>query len=220
VLSPDSQAAAVFEVWWQNFLRPAVLAALGIPPQALQFMINPTTGGIGDQNTIFEVLEGLDPRLGPDPIGARNSLVLSSLAQAKQFMELYGLAGQTWGQLHGAFLNHPLSPAVDPATQELLNIGPQMPRGGSGDTVNATFHVFLMTQDFRVLAGASWRMVLDPGCWDSSLAMNAPGQSGDPNNTHYDDLFPGWAQDEAFPLLYSRPLIARSARERIHLLPR
>jgi penicillin amidase len=62
-------------------------------------------------------------------------------------------------------------------------------------------------------------MVLDVGNWDNSLAMNTPGQSGDPSSPHYKDLFPMWAQDEAFPLLYSRNKIEQAAEKRIELVP-
>ena len=36
---------------------------------------------------------------------------------------------------------------------------------------------------------------------------NAPGQSGDPRSPFYDNLLKGWAQEAAFPLLYSREKI-------------
>ena len=49
--------------------------------------------------------------------------------------------------------------------------------------------------------------------------MNAPGQSGDPGNPHYSDLFGGWAANDAFPLLYSREKIEAVTEERILLVP-
>ena len=60
---------------------------------------------------------------------------------------------------------------------------------------------------------------MDVGGWDDSLAMNAPGQSGDPRSPHYDDLFPEWAEDKAFPLLYSREKIEAATERRIILEP-
>jgi penicillin amidase len=41
------------------------------------------------------------------------------------------------------------------------------------------------------------------GNWDNSVAINSPGQSGDPNSPHYRDLFPIWAEGKYFPLYYS-----------------
>jgi penicillin amidase len=62
-------------------------------------------------------------------------------------------------------------------------------------------------------------MILDVGNWDNSLVMNSPGQSGDPFSPHYADLFPRWATDQAFPLLYSREFIEAVAEQRILLQP-
>ena len=74
--------------------------------------------------------------------------------------------------------------------------------------------------DFRVTAGASFRMVLDVGNWDGSVVVNAPGQSGDPFSPHYRDLAPVWAAGEYVPLPYSRDAVERSARSVIRLTPR
>ncbi|MDE2979294.1 MAG: penicillin acylase family protein, partial [Acidobacteriota bacterium] len=68
-------------------------------------------------------------------------------------------------------------------------------------------------------SGASFRMVIDVGNWDASVAMNNPGQSGDPRSPHYRDLFEPWANDQAFPLLYTRPAILEAAEARIELIP-
>ena len=72
---------------------------------------------------------------------------------------------------------------------------------------------------FQQTVGATLRMVLDVGGWDNSLAMNSPGQSGEPGAAHYADLFAAWARDESFPLLYSRERIEAVTRQRILLTP-
>ncbi|WP_337824531.1 penicillin acylase family protein [Amycolatopsis sp. A1MSW2902] len=46
------------------------------------------------------------------------------------------------------------------------------PRGGSGDTVGNTAY----GPNFVQSAGATFRLVVDVGDWDASLAMNASGQ--------------------------------------------
>ncbi len=63
------------------------------------------------------------------------------------------------------------------------------------------------------------RMVIDFGEWDNSVAMNSPGQSGDPRTEHCRDLFESWAEDGAFPLLYSRARIEEETTTRIRLEP-
>lgn len=49
--------------------------------------------------------------------------------------------------------------------------------------------------------------------------MNSPGQSEDPMSNHYDNLFEMWANDEAFPLLYSRDKIEEATVKQILLEP-
>ena len=57
------------------------------------------------------------------------------------------------------------------------------------------------------------------GEWDNSVAMNNPGQSGDPRSRHYEDLFEAWASDRAFPLLWSREKIEAATETRFTLVP-
>jgi penicillin amidase len=73
--------------------------------------------------------------------------------------------------------------------------------------------------DFRVIAGASFRMVLDVGNWDQSVVINTPGQAGDPFSPHYRDLAPLWAAGEYAPLAYSREAVERVARSAMTLSP-
>jgi acyl-homoserine lactone acylase PvdQ len=118
-----------------------------------------------------------------------------------------------WGDLHRALLTHPLR-ALLPPGHEWTQVGP-LPRGGSGDTVGSTGYY----DGFDQRTGASFRMVVDVGDWDRSVAMNAPGQSGVPTSPHHADLFERWAADEAFPLLYTRAAVEEHLSERFVLRP-
>ncbi len=51
-------------------------------------------------------------------------------------------------------------------------------------------HTGYRLSDFRCIAGASFRMVVDLADPDRSICVNAPGQSGDPRSPHYGDLAP------------------------------
>jgi penicillin amidase len=93
---------------------------------------------------------------------------------------------------------------------------PDYPMGGSGNTTNNTA---FRAANFDVLAGASYRQVIDVGNWDASTMTNAPGQSGDPRSPFYDNLLHGWANLEAFPLLFSREAVERHAVRVIRLQP-
>jgi len=170
----------------------------------------------GDARMDLEILERLDARLGSEAV---DEAMLSSLREATEHLE--GLLGADredweWGKLHHVFLAHSLSPLVERRICERLDVGPA-PRGGSGDTVGNTAY---QPEDFCQTGGSSWRVVVDVGGWDNSLAMNSPGQSGDPNSPHYSDLFRPWASDGSFPLLYSRKKVEEAAEWRIVLGPK
>jgi len=157
-------------------------------------------------------------RFPQDPVKARNEAVTESLRQAVQEAEkLMGEDQESWrwGRLHHSLLEHALSALVDSETRKQWNVGPA-PRGGSGDTVGSTRY---RASDYRQVSGGTFRMVLDVGNWDNSLAMNSPGQSGNPADPHYRDLFLPWAAEESFPLLFSREKVEQEADLRIRLEP-
>ncbi len=221
VLRADSAPAALFEVWYRLHLRGALLT------RAMEGIVEPwrlaeavsrvmqVEDQAGDARMDLEVLEKLEARLGPEAV---DEVMSSTLREATEHLE--GLLGADqgeweWGQLHHAFLAHPLSPLVERRTRERLDVGPA-PRGGSGDTVGNTAY---RLEGFRQTGGFSWRLVVDVGGWDNSLIVNSPGQSGDPASPHYSDLFHPWARDEAVPLLYSRRKVEAAAERRIVLGP-
>jgi penicillin G amidase len=106
-----------------------------------------------------------------------------------------------WGAVHRAPFRHPLAAAFDLEAA---------PRGGDGNTVNATGGRGLLQTH-----GASFREILDLADWDNSVATSTPGQSGQPGSPHYGDLLPLWRDGRYFPLVFSRE---RVVRETAHLL--
>jgi penicillin amidase len=219
-LDATSEAAALYQVWVYRHLAPAVIASQVDDPALRQAIL--------DEGDLYDVFEGgsveawLSRLEDPDAWGrgdalaARNAVLFSSLASAVESTEvLLGEDWSTWrwGRLHHATLRHPLSAIADDATE--FDVGPAS-RGGSGETVNSTAYSL---GDFVQRYGASFRMVLDVGDWDRSIAMNTPGQSGDPGSPHYRDLFEDWARDESFPLLFSRERVEAAATRRILLRP-
>jgi penicillin amidase len=205
---PASGAAALFEIWYRRHLRPVLLAAAvsGLVARddvqdAVQ-AISPAEDVAGDPRSDLELIE----RIERGELELPGGVVERSLRDA--VTEVAGLLGEDmstwqWGSLHRAYLVHPAAPALDPAPA-WATVGP-LPRGGSGDTVSAAAY----SSDFVQLTGATFRIVMDVGAWDNSVAMNSPGQSGNPESPHYADLFPEWAQDGAFPLVYSRDAVER-----------
>jgi penicillin amidase len=60
---------------------------------------------------------------------------------------------------------------------------------------------------------------MDVGAWDNSMAINTPGQSGDPFSPHYRDLFPLWAAGGYVPLRFSRAAVMGDAETVMTLTP-
>jgi len=101
-----------------------------------------------------------------------------------------------WGRMNRSEFPHSLVEAYDLSTVE---------RSGGAGTVAAI--------------GATYRHVVDFSDLDSSLATNAPGQSGRPGSPYYGNLEESWAAGEYFPLLFTRAAVEARAEHRLVLKP-
>lgn len=200
VMDKNSVAATIYS-YWKSRLRANIKELT-------------KSGAYGDVlprpslSDVIQLLHAPDSRFGADPITARNTLLLSSLTEAvDKAMKDLGPDMNQWqyGQekVHYIQLRHMLSRAVNIDLRSKLDLGP-LPRGGSGATVN-------YTGGGNQTSGASFRIIADVGNWDNSVGTNSPGQSGDPDSSHYADLLEMWADGGYFPLLYSRPRIELAA---------
>jgi penicillin amidase len=62
-------------------------------------------------------------------------------------------------------------------------------------------------------------MVVDTKDWDLTMFTNTPGQSGNPDSPYYRNLFPMWANDQHFPVYFTREKIKKYAAETSTLTP-
>ena len=223
VLDAESAAAALFEVWYRRHLRPALLAkAVGeltgdIDTGEVLKRIANKEDLLADARIDLELMEDPGDRLGPDAAGFLASAVAATVPAAVADLEdLLGTdrSAWAWGRLHVSRVSHPLKAIMPGIDEEKLTAGP-LPRGGSGDTVGNTAY----GPNFVQSAGSTFRVAIDVGNWDASLAMNAPGQSGNIHSPHFTDLYGMWARGEAFPLLYARDSIEAVAEHIIRLTP-
>jgi penicillin amidase len=201
VLAAESVPAGVYVAWERRLQRN--LHALLVPAEARPFL--PSV----DMERLLA--------WATTPRPERDALLLRSLEEAvRELREKLGADVEGWRYGQEGFkhvhVRHPLSEVVDSATRARLDAGP-LPRGGSGQTVNATGGRDRQTH------GATFRLVADLADWDASLGTNAPGQSGDPRSPHYRDLFAPWARGEYFPVLYSRAKVEAAAEGRTVLVP-
>ncbi len=209
VLAKDSVAAGIYAAWqerlWKNFLDRQVPQALHehFPTIVLQPVINS--------------LLAPDSRYGQDPTAGRDQFVLTSLEQAVQNLtERFGPEPQAWtygqAQYHHILIRHPLSGAVTPEYAKRFEVGP-IARGGDRYTLNNS------DNNAAQETGASFRIIADLSDWDRSLGINAPGQSGNPDDEHYRDLAAMWAAGRYFPLPYSREKIEAVTQHKTVLHP-
>jgi penicillin amidase len=101
-----------------------------------------------------------------------------------------------WGRMHTRSFEHPFVDAFDLATVE---------RPGGAGTVAAD--------------GASYREIMDAWDWDRSIVTNTPGQSGQPGSPFYGNLLPLWADDQYFPLTFSKAAVEKHGVRRLTLRP-
>jgi penicillin amidase len=182
------------------------------------------TAALNVPQSVRSIAEGWDPyqlanflddpsRRGRD---AQVAMLRTSLHEAWGEMEkLQGPepARWSWGQLHKVRFRHPLDQVPDAAA--VMDLG-RVARPGDEYTVNATGYP---EDSFDQVSGASYREILDLADWDHSVAVNVPGQSGQPGSPHYSDLLPLWSEGKYFPLVYSREAVEREATDRLVLEP-
>jgi penicillin G amidase len=199
-----SAAAAIYETWVNKHLAPATFTA--VLPEPARKAITTTS-----PDAILTYLEG-------QPAAVREPILLSSLANA--VAELKGrlsehMAGWTWGRLHRARFTPAIAVLAGPELAAQMSLGPLQIPGSASTPRAATYSV----ETFEQISGASVRFVLDVGAWDNSMAINTPGQSGDPFSPHYRDLFPLWAAGSYVPLRFTRPAVMGDAETVITLTP-
>ncbi len=211
-LAADSAAACFIEVWWMKHLKPGLLNLL-VPDAELRPLLVPV-----DNETALALLESPDARFGAEPHVARDRLLLSTIEAA--WTDLSARLGRDerswrWGALHHAHFEHALAALPGAAQAGLADVG-RWPMGGSS---SSPMHTGYRLSDFRVIAGASFRMIVDLADPDRSLCINSPGQSGDPRSPHYGDLAPLWAAGRYVPMLFSKDAVEAAVTQRIRLEP-
>jgi len=204
-LARDSAAAALYEIWAAK-LVPGVFKSR-LPKEWVPL--------VADLILAVDLLRDPKPAwFGSDPKAGRDAVLLRSLEEAvAEAKTKLGPDPKTWrwGGLHKTALQHIL--ATDPERKALFGL-PPVERGGDGTTVDVA-----VGPGFDALHGASFREILDLADWDRSVAVNLPGQSGQPGSPHYSDLLPLWAEGKYFPLLYSRGKVEAESPERLVLTP-
>ncbi|MEX0929001.1 MAG: penicillin acylase family protein, partial [Balneolales bacterium] len=209
MMGQHSIGAGIYMEWEKN-LRSGI-SALYIPEEA-----EPWLGLLQMKPTVDHLLSP-DGHFGDNPTGGRNRMLMESLEKAvSSLSKRFGPDMDKWqygqpGYKH-VHMHHPMSNAVNEELKERLEVGPA-PRSGYSYTVNNTGYGD--NQDH----GGTFRIMVDTGDFDRTLASTSPGQSADPDSPYYDNVFDDWVNDRYFPLFYSREKVESVTREVIQLMP-
>lgn len=209
VLDTASVPAGIYEAWFRRL--NANVRRLVVPASAQPYFRSVSA------TRLIEWLRTPPREFGPNPAAARDSLLIKSLDEAvADLARRFGAntASWRWGQptYHHITITHPLSPVVDAATRARLDLGPAS-RGGDAYTPGATGGGDNQT------SGASFRIVIDVSDWEKTLGINNPGQSGNPDDRHYRDLFSLWAADRYFVVPFAKRSVEAAAEQRVVLSP-
>ena len=209
VLDKDSVAAGIYAMWQRRLLANARERLM---PAALK-----GSGVSMSTKRVIDLLHAPDGRFGQNPTGGRDALVAESFDEAiAELTKRFGADMQGWKygqeQFHHALIRHPLSNVVNDQMREKLSVGP-LPRGGDGSTISATGNGDNQT------SGGSFKIIADTENWDNSVGINTPGQTGNPDDPHYRDLFELWARGKYFTLAYSRKVVESVAESTLTLQP-
>jgi penicillin G amidase len=204
-LDRDSAAAALYEVWLQIVTRATM--KLAIPSEA-QSVIEDWS-----PHQVISSLRGM-----PSDVFAVTGRLMLQKTLSEAWREMEALQGPdsskwSWGKMHHVRFRHPLDQVGGAAG--LTDLGP-VSRPGDEYTVNATGYP---EGSFDQTSGASYREILDLSDWDHSVAVNVPGQSGQPGSQHYSDLLPLWSEGKYFPLVYSRDAVEKEVTDTLILKP-
>ncbi len=201
-LGAGSAAAALYEIWTRRHLSQAAVKAI-VPETMREAMGSASLAGV------VQVLEE-----GKLAAQISHAILLDSLvgAWAETTRRLGPDPAQwRWGTLHVADFRPTLAL---PGRGSEQRVGP-LGIGGGASTPNAAS----WSGDFQLVTGPSVRLVMDVGAWDNSMAINTPGQSGDPASPHYRDLFARWAGGAYVPFVWTRARVLLEAERIITVTP-
>ena len=209
-MDATSTSAGIYEQWQREIM--VEIKKISVPKEASDLFRSLP------MKRVLDWILSPDGRFGNDPLEGRDEFLISTLSNAvKKLSKKFGNDMTKWvyGQsdYKHIMLRHQLSSVIKDNIATKLDVGP-FPRGGNSNTVNNTGGYN------NQFSGASFRILVDTEDWDRTLAMNNPGQSGDPDSPHYNNLFNEWGEDGFFPLFYSRKKIESVTQTKIYMEPK
>lgn len=208
-LEKESIAAGIY-VMWERKLRENI-KSFAVPEEVRELI------GSIQMSRVLEWAEQPALLFENSPEKERDNWLSKAFTDAVEELEgKLGTDQNKWQYGQTAYKNalfrHPLSPALSQEWKEKLDVGP-LPRGGYSYTPAANAY------GDNNSSGASFRIVVDTGNWETALGINTPGQSGNPDSPFYKDLFPKWANDEFFVVPFGKEQVEKMGVGKLVLMP-
>lgn len=209
-LDKNSVAAGIY-VAWEKKLQENFLSYF--PDTGAEMIINEL-----QMAKLLEWIQDPDKKFGENAKkGVENYLHGTFQSAIKNLGQKFGNDISKWkyGQTKYKHvqIKHPLGDVVNTELQAKLNTEIK-PRGGNQYTPGST------GSNENQSSGATFRIIVDVNDWDKTIGSNPPGQSGDPDNPFYKNLYDQWTDDEYFPVYFSREKIDSVKQEQVFLIPK
>jgi penicillin amidase len=240
----ESVGCAAYHVFAYHLLRDVFdprLAASGKEGLARLFV-----GTERSAEVLIQLLGQPDSRWWDDPATpareTRDQVLTQALDQAgADLRSAFGdPSGWTWGQLHTVTFREPsLGESGIGPLEAAFDRGPY-PVAGAPEAVDQSYFDLSraypdpyadkpqpapgndasgMRTLFEMVAGPSYRFVIDMGDLDGATIMQTTGQSGVPYDAHYGDLIADWLANRDVALPFTRAVVEASAAQRMTLVP-
>ena len=213
--TPDSNMAALFNVFWAELLKGTFHDQLPEDywPGGYSTWYQVVSNLLQDANSVWwddvttEEVETQDE--------VQSASFTAAVAEAKRMLGA-DPAKWAWGDLHSITFVHQTMDSF-PVVGGLFNRGP-FPVSGGSSIVNAT-NWNAASGNFDVTSLPSKRSIMDLSNWQNSLQVNTTGQSGHAYHPHYIDMAETWATIEYVPLHWELEAIQADAEAHLRLLP-
>jgi len=209
VLDKYSTEAAIYVAWERELLK----SYFDFFPDSEAEQVIPSI----QMSKLMQWLIEPESKFGSNAINKRNHFLTGTFATSvKGLAEKFGDQMDSWkyggaDYKHVQYI-HPLGSVVNMELQSKLNTV-KLARGGNQYTPGVTGSHNNQT------SGATFRIIVDVNDWDLSIGTNAPGQSGNPESPFYKNLFKSWANDQYFPVYYSKDKIDSTTVKKELLVP-
>ena len=213
----DSARAAIFEAWYLKlgerlFADELYDSALG-DKLWLAYSEHIYHVGMALESALEKNTRWCDDVRTPQVETCADTLTIAlteGLAKMSQAQGTDDIQAWRWDRAHHALFPHnpfDKNPQLKPVFSRSI------PNGGDKFTVNVA-SVF-QWDEYNQLHSAQYRQIVDHDAISNSRFMVAPGQSGNPQSPHYDDLLERWQQVKYLPMRFGSRVIDNTLQGRL-----